>query len=156
MLKRIFLCLAAALVALQFIRSAENTAAESDRDHDVVRLYAPPENVKRTLESACYDCHSNHTRYPWYAQIQPMRWWMDRHVRDGRKQLNFSEFGRLPPARAQSKLEDCIDEVAEGRMPLRSYTLVHSGARLSNEQVEAFSDWAERVIEQLESKPEPK
>lgn len=156
MLKKILLSIPCALVAIQLIRPAKTAMAGADRADDVVALYAPPENVKRTLEGACYDCHSNETRYPWYAQIQPVRWWMDRHVREGRKQLNFSEFGRLPTARAQSKLEDCIDEIGDGRMPLRSYTIVHPDARLSEKQIEEFSGWAESVIEQLDRKPATK
>ena len=52
-----------------------------------------PDSVKVILQNACYDCHSNNTRYPWYVNIQPVGWWMSGHIADARDGLNFSEFG---------------------------------------------------------------
>lgn len=150
--KKIVLLLLGLLAAAQVVRPQKNIApAGATRPDDFIGLHQPPDTVKRILENACYDCHSNHTRYPWYADVQPLRWWIDQHVRDGKRQLNFSEFGRLSPERAQAKLADCLDEVEDGRMPLKSYTLVHTDARLSTADAEALVTWMEATMKRLES-----
>jgi len=140
-------------LAIQAIRPEKNLAPSPGGAADIVALHSPPPGVQRMLRTACYDCHSNRTRYPWYAEIQPLSWWLARHVRHGKKQLNFSEFGRLAPEDQQSKLEDCIDEISEHRMPLRSYRLAHPDARLSQAQIDEFTAWADATIKRLDPPP---
>ena len=91
---------------------------------------------------ACYDCHSNTTRYPWYANIQPVGWWLASHVNDGKQHLNFSEFAAYSPKRAAKKFDQIIDEVTDREMPLASYKLGHPDARLTNAQSKLLTDWA--------------
>ncbi|MFM8485102.1 MAG: heme-binding domain-containing protein, partial [Bacteroidota bacterium] len=92
--------------------------------------YAVPENVMAVLKPACYDCHSNQTRYPWYAGIQPVAWWLAEHVNDGKRHLNFDEFTTRKIAVQNHKLEEIIEMVKEEEMPLGSYTWTHADARL--------------------------
>lgn len=90
-----------------------------------------PDQVSAFLKNKCYDYHSNHTRYPWYYHIQPIRRWMYPHIDEGRKELNFSEFGSYPERRALHKLEETAELVHEREMPLREYLWMHPEARVS-------------------------
>ena len=152
MVRKLSIVLLVAFAGMQFIRPPKNLPSTDLRADDVFTHHAAPAEVERVVKNACYDCHSNQTRYPWYAEIQPGGWLLAKHVREGKRQLNFSEFGRLAPKRAKRQLEACIDEIAEGEMPLRSYTWIHGDARLTDEQVNAVSAWIEATMEALEQK----
>ena len=141
-------------VTIQFIRTPKNIAAGPD-PRDILAIHPAPPAVQEILRNACYDCHSNTTRYPWYAEIQPLGWWLGTHINDGKKRLNFSAFFDYPAKRADIKLEAAADEVSEGNMPLPSYTLAHPDARLNPEQVKALTDWFTQVrISILANAPE--
>ena len=86
------LILIAAIILIQFIQPARNKSGQV-LPTDITRMVTIPAEVKAILEVACYDCHSNNTRYPWYANIQPGGWWLANHIKKGKKELNFSEFG---------------------------------------------------------------
>jgi hypothetical protein len=147
--KRIFISFVIFFGLLQFFRPEKNTGDEIDQTYDLMTQYRPPASVQAMLENACYDCHSNQTRYPWYAKFQPTAWWLDRHVREGKSMLNFSTFGKLPPKKARKALESMIDELNENRMPLKSYLWIHSDARLSQAQVEELITWTDQVIKEI-------
>jgi hypothetical protein len=140
MWKKILLGLLALFLAMQLIRQPKNLGPASGSEDLIVRT-APDPEIRRLLETACYDCHSNHTRYPWYAEIQPVSWWLASHVDEAKHQLNFSTFGQLTPKRAAHNLEACDDEVTEGGMPLPSYKLAHPDARLTPAQRKLLGDW---------------
>lgn len=151
MKKKIFLGLAAVLVIIQFIRPKKNLS--DDRTYDVSTKYAVPDNVKTILEVACNDCHSNKTTYPWYSNIQPIAWFLDHHVTDGKRHLNFSTFTKRPVAVQNHKFEETIEMVKEGEMPLPSYTWLglHSGANLTDEQRQILIKWAETNMDSLKT-----
>jgi hypothetical protein len=137
-----------ALVLLQLWQPARNSSDGPDPE-DIARRHAVPAPVLTLLKNACYDCHSNHTRYPWYARVQPVRWWLDSHIREGKEHLNFSEFGSYPARRAGKKLDQIIDEVEEKTMPLKSYTWIHPEARLSPADIKLISDWADGLRDEI-------
>src|SRR5665811_802718 len=89
--KRILIALLIIFIAIQFIRPAKNRS-EGISANDISTKYPVPDSVQAILKVACYDCHSNNTRYPWYAEIQPVAWWLNNHIKDGKRGLNFSEF----------------------------------------------------------------
>lgn len=93
-----------------------------------------PETTAHLIKSTCYDCHSNKSKYPWYTNIQPVGWFVKKHIDEGRQHLNFSEFNTYDTKTQARKLEECADELEKGGMPLSSYTLVHTDAKLSAEQ----------------------
>lgn len=103
--------------------------------------YEIPSNVHGILKQKCYDCHSNHTRYPWYFNLQPVGWWMYKHIEDGKRELNFSEFKTYSAKKAAHKLEETVELVREKEMPLKSYVWLHPEARLSAEEEKALIDW---------------
>ena len=113
-------------------------------------LYNPPGPVMGLLKHACFDCHSQHTRYPWYARVQPVGWWLQHHIDVGRQELNFSEFGRWSVGDQADILRHCAKLVQQNEMPLRSYRWMHPEARLRAEQKEQLEEWFLRLADSLE------
>ena len=149
MLKKILIGLGIVLVVIQFFRPEKNES--NDLTYDIATKYDVPNDVSHLLQVSCNDCHSNKTEYPWYANVQPVAWWLDHHVQDGRKHLNFSEFTTLPLFVQNHKLEEVIEMVDEHEMPLPSYTYLglHSEAKLSDEQRTKINDWAQAQMSYL-------
>src|SRR5689334_4746496 len=116
-MRRFLVVLLVILIVIQFIRPAKNISNDLLAS-DISRVYTVSENVSGILKKACADCHSNNTVYPWYAQVQPVGWWLNNHIREGKKELNFSEFGSYPIARQYKKLDDMAEQVNKGEMPL--------------------------------------
>ena len=102
-----------------------------------------PSEVRTILRGACYDCHSNETIWPWYSQVAPVSWLVAYDVREGREELNFSEWGGAPPAKRQKKLKETIETVNQGEMPPWYYVLMHPDARLADADRTALVRWAE-------------
>lgn len=151
MLKKILLVLLAAFIVIQFIHPKKNTA-EGPQPNYIGNAYTVPEDVKSILAKACNDCHSNNTVYPWYAKIQPVDWWLTDHVNDGKKQINFDEYTHKSLRYQYHKMEETIEMVKEGEMPLESYTWVHKDAKLTDEEKIKLTGWAESVMKDMESK----
>lgn len=141
MKKRIGLGLLVVLLVIQFIRPARNTS-ESESANEISNHYAVPAEIHAVLKTSCYDCHSNNTKYPWYSQIQPVAWWLQSHINEGKGELNFSEFGTYEQKKAKHKFEEIEEVVREGEMPLSSYTFIHRDTKLSQEQSAAIALWA--------------
>ncbi len=137
--------LAVLFIAIQFIRPARNIAPPGPTPHDLTVLHPAPPAVQVILAKACYDCHSDTTRYPWYANVQPVAWWLDDHIKEGKAALNFSQFGSYSEKKAARKLDQILDELREHDMPLRSYTLIHRDARLTDAEVKTLTDWIESI-----------
>jgi hypothetical protein len=159
MLKKIAYFLLAALVVIQFFRPTRNEAT-GPQPNAIANKYAVPENVKDVLQRSCADCHSNNTVYPWYANVQPVAWWLNHHVEEGKGELNLDEFLTYSPKKAHHKLEEVIDMVKKGEMPLGSYTWIHRDAILSPAQKEALTTWADGLMKEIAAannlKPEAK
>lgn len=122
-----------ALIIIQFFR-IDKTNPEYDVNNDFITIHQPPEDVKLMLKEACYDCHSNESKYPWYTNVAPVSFWIKGHIDEGRKHLNYSKWGTFSDKRKNHKIEEMIDKVKEGEMPISSYKIAHSKARLSDEQ----------------------
>lgn len=138
---RTFQILLVAFIAIQFIRPAKNKA-EGISNNDISKIYAVPANVEAILKTSCYDCHSNNTVYPWYAHVQPAAWWLDEHIKDGKKDLNFSEFKSYSIRRQYRKLEEINELVQDGEMPLDEYLWIHKNAKLNEQQKLTIASWA--------------
>ncbi len=138
--KRFLIFGSIALVGIQFIPADANKQVvipDSDFRHE----YDVPNNVMNILESFCYDCHSNNTNYPWYSHIQPIRLMMDHHIEEGKEELNFSELGNYSKRRQKNKLKAIINQIKDDEMPLSSYTLIHSNAKLSEGEKKEIVKW---------------
>jgi len=148
MRKKIFLIILAILVIIQFIRPSKNISTVVSQN-DISKHYTVPDGVKKILEISCNDCHTNNTEYPWYTNIQPVGWWMQWHVTEGKGHLDFSEFAAYTPKRQHHKLEETERLVKEGEMPLNSYLWIHTDAKLSPEQKDQLIKWASQLKDSI-------
>ena len=135
---------AVALIGIQFIRPARNESA-GPFPGDIHEVHAVPAEVSELLKRHCYNCHSNNTTYPWYTNVQPVGWWMAGHINEGKEHLNFSEFAAYKPKRAAHKLEETYEMVEARDMPLPSYTIMHTDAKLTDEQIKLVAAWAREL-----------
>ena len=150
MKKKIVPVLLVLLIVIQFIRPGRNLSAAVS-PNDISRHYTVPDTVAHILQRACNDCHSNNTRYPWYNNIQPVAWWLNDHIIDGKKELNFDEYINKRPRFQYRRMEQTIDLVKKGEMPLDSYTWTHKDAILSEEEKTKLFDWAQSVMDTLKT-----
>ncbi len=156
MIKKIAFALLAILVIIQFFHPTKNINASPEATaNDITKAYAVPEHVQTILKTSCYDCHSNNTYYPWYNNIQPVAWWLNHHVDEGKREINFNEFASYQIRRQYKKMEEIIKQVKEDEMPLSSYTILHKDAKLSQEQKLALSNWADGIRKDMKSKYPP-
>lgn len=139
------------LIVIQFFRPAKNIQKEISANH-ISRQFTIPPDVSPILEKACYDCHSNNTHYPWYFNIQPVGIWLDWHIKEGKEKLNLSEFTGKRLRIQYHKMEEVIDMVKEGEMPLNSYTWTHKDARLTETERSKLMDWANSVMDTLKAR----
>jgi hypothetical protein len=149
--KKILWFLLILFVVIQFFRPAKNVSTVASTN-DIHNLYASSPEVKAILAKACNDCHSNNTVYPWYSNIQPVAWWLNDHIKDGKRHLNFSEFGSYRIAKQNKKLAECEEEITEGEMPLSSYTLIHSNAKLTADEKKLLISWFTSIRDSLKAK----
>ena len=110
---------------------------------------APPEIAAR-LRAACYDCHSDETRWPWYSHIAPVSWLIASDVQRGRRHVNFSDWPTNSVTAAR-KLEDMSEEIDYGDMPLKKYTLIHADARLTAVQRKELENWLDAQAAELKT-----
>ena len=148
--KRILIALLIIFIAIQFIRPAKNRS-EGISANDISTKYPVPDSVQAILKVACYDCHSNNTRYPWYAEIQPVAWWLNNHIKDGKSGLNFSEFTSYRIKKQFHRLDDINKLVKKNEMPLSSYTLIHTDAKLTEGQKLAIAAWATSIRDSIKA-----
>ncbi len=127
-------------VGIQFLRPGKNSTT-APQQAAIYNRYPAAASVKAILAKACNDCHSNNTRYPWYAAVQPVGWWLDTHVKDGKGNLNFDEFLQARVSEQNNQLEEAIKEVKKGGMPLGSYTWIHTDARLTEPEKQELCNW---------------
>ncbi|MEJ8589764.1 heme-binding domain-containing protein [Riemerella anatipestifer] len=144
-MKKVALALLAAGVILQFFQ-IDKTNPPVDKGMDFAQIKKMPESTANILKSACYDCHSNETKYPWYTNIQPVAWFVKEHIDDGRKRLNFSTFATYSPEKQAEKIEESIEEIEKGGMPLESYLLAHPEAKLSDSQKQELVSFLKQSI----------
>ena len=147
--KKIIIALLGVLIFIQFIKPVKNQS-DAVTPNDIFANFQSADSTKQLIQTACYDCHSNNTVYPWYAEIQPLAWWLADHVKEGKSELNFSEFASYKPKKADHKLEEVIEMIQEGEMPLKSYTLIHGNSKLSDVQKTAIITWAEELRSQIQ------
>ena len=150
-IKKILLALLVVFIAIQFIRPARNVSNQV-LPADISKLVKIPDSVQIILENACYDCHSNNSNYPWYVNIQPMGWLMANHIKEGKSELNFSEFGNYPARKQISKLTGIANSIKDDIMPLSSYKWMHKNARLDKDEKTLIINWVEQSKDSLSAK----
>jgi hypothetical protein len=145
---KIIIVLGIFLVLIQFYQPEPNIG-NALGENDITHSALLPNEVMQILKTSCFDCHSNHTEYPWYSKIQPIGIWLANHINEGKRELNFSEFNNYKAKRKRHKLEEMVKEIKEREMPLSSYTIIHKNAILTNDQVQLLVDWAESAYQSI-------
>ncbi len=148
LLKKIGWSIFGAIAALQFFQPSRN---RSDKmlPTDITKIYPVSDTVLALLKTSCYDCHSNNTKYPWYAYVQPVGWFLNKDIQNGKEQLNFSEFGTYKPRRQKSKLISINKRIKDGSMPLPSYLHMHKDAELTDGEKKMIFDWIKNTTDNL-------
>ncbi|MBC7426361.1 MAG: heme-binding domain-containing protein [Bacteroidia bacterium] len=144
MLRIIMIGLLAIFIVMQFIQPARNVGSELK---NIATVFPIPPKANKILVESCYDCHSNNTNYPWYSRIQPAAWWMDGHVKEGKKRLNFSEFTAYPLYKQFHKLEEVTDEIENDEMPLKSYNWIHP--KMTSDDKIILLSWASATRDKM-------
>ena len=151
MKKQVLVVFIVILILVQFIKVDKNES--TDLSYDISTSYPVSNDLSQLLKVSCYDCHSNNTTYSWYSEIQPVAWWLDHHVQDGKKHLNFSEFTKTKIAVQNHKFEEIIEMVEDKEMPLPSYTYLglHPQANLTDNQRDLIVNWGINQMSYLKS-----
>jgi hypothetical protein len=150
-LKWIFVALVVVFALLQFTNPSRTNPPVAS---DLMATNPPPPEIAAMLHTACYDCHSSETRWPWYSRVAPMSWQIAKDVNDGRDNLNFSDWPN-DSMRAVKRLEDMSEQIGYGEMPLKKYTLIHADARLTESQRKELTDWLDAEAAKLKTSVPP-
>ena len=139
----------ALVVGIQLIRPARiNPPVVAS--HTLEAVVPVPRQVESILQRACYDCHSNLTRWPWYSNVAPISWFVIDDVDSGRRQVNFSDWLRpntkSPAEFTRERFEAICKQVETRNMPLFAYLLVHRAARLSQGDIETICQWTRTAL----------
>jgi hypothetical protein len=146
---KIIVSLVIGLIAgLQFIPIKRNVAS-GESQASISSQLPMSDSIHQVLQNACFNCHSNNTRYPWYANVQPVGLWLERHIQNGKRGLNFDEFARYPPRRQYRKYFEIKEQLAKNEMPLASYTLIHRSARITPEQLASIDHWCDAMRDSM-------
>ena len=137
-----------ALVVIQFF-SVDYNQSETIPQTDFMLVNNVPARVKKSLQVSCYDCHSNNTQYPWYNKMQPIAWFLEGHIKEGKEELNFSEWELLSNRRKASKLSSIIKQIESRAMPMNSYTLIHKEAQFSEAEALRVIDYIEKLKDSI-------
>ncbi len=146
--KIIALILLVGFVGIQFVPTDLNQSDTVPKT-DFLLVNNTQENISALLQESCYDCHSNNTEYPWYNKLQPVAWFLEDHINEGKEELNFNEWDAYSNRRKNSKLKSIISQVKDDEMPLASYTLIHKDAKLSNSEKTLIIDYMKNLKETL-------
>ncbi len=140
LIRKILVVLLIFFLAIQFIRPARNNGV-AETSTDINHYVQVPDTVKDILKTSCYDCHSNHTAYPWYVNINPVGLWLKYHIDDGKEAINFSDLSGFSKKKLDHRMKDIAETVDEKEMPLSSYTFIHRYAILDSGQVRIIKNW---------------
>ena len=143
--------LAILFLVIQLFQPEKNNSKAASPDEIVFQVTIPA-GVKKKLVNACYDCHSDNTRYPFYAKVAPVSWLIGSHIREGKEKLNFSAWATYDKRRQLKLLTDICDEVSSGGMPIRGYVFMHSLALFNEKEIEDLCNWTEAAAEEVMSK----
>ena len=146
---------AAALPALALLQLTNPARTNPPVANDFLAALAPPADLAGRFRSACYDCHSHETRWPWYSHIAPVSWVIAGDVNQARARLNLSTWPTNDAGRAAGKLQLMSDDVRSGEMPLHKYSVIHPDARLTPSQRDALANWLASQATRISKPPAP-
>lgn len=135
-------------VVIQFI-PITMPKAEKENPNDLLANVKMPEHVASMFRESCYDCHSNETKFPWYAHIAPSSWLLSRDIREARQRVNFSNWEKLSKIQQIAMLSNVAIEVKNGDMPFWAYPIMHPKARMSKVDRKEMIDWVRKYQDDI-------
>jgi Haem-binding domain len=147
LLKKSLIFAVITLFAIQFIDIDKTNPPVDEK----LTLKTDPE-VMRLLQRSCYDCHSFETKWPYYADIAPVSFFVTSHVKDARQAMNFSLWGKMDEKIKVQRLKRAIVTINNERMALPSYVMAHKDAKLSKDEKETLTKWIESELKTLNEK----
>lgn len=148
-MKKVIVVVLVAFIMIQFF-PIDKTNPPPTPGMDFLKIKKTSPEIAKIINTSCYDCHSNESKYPWYSDIAPSSWFLKNHITEGRKHLNFSTFAMYEPKKQIHKLEECIEMVEKEKMPLDSYYLGHQDAKLTTEQRQELTKYFKKAKEETE------
>ena len=148
-MKKILLSILLVFIIAQFFGPKENNEDISSFDSFINETH-PSEEVLSILENSCFDCHSNHSRYPWYNSITPVNYWLSKHINEGKKHFNISIWDSYSTKIKDHKIDEVAETIEDNFMPLSSFTWTHKDAILTEEQKRLVIDWTLKVRTSLQ------
>ena len=142
MLRWILIGVAAVLVLIQLVPVDRSNPPATEK-------LVMPDNVQQIMQRSCFDCHSNETAWPWYSYVAPVSWLVKHDVEEGREHLNFSEWDKLNQKRKMKRLEEIVEEVEEGKMPMPIYLIMHGDAEVSAAELAVLREWTQQELGNL-------
>ena len=144
-MKKLFIFVVLVFIGIQFVPMDVPAEVPTKADDEL----QAPEEVHAILKRSCFDCHSNHTNFPWYSSIAPVSWFTKMHVKEGREHMNFSTWASYEDEKKLKYLEK-IPKAIKSKMPLPSYLIMHKEAKLSDEDKKLLTEWANEAAFDLE------
>jgi len=138
--RNILIALGVAFAIMQFF-PIDKTNPPIEQTKDFLVMENAPAEVAQLFKTACYDCHSNETKYPWYTSVAPVSWFVKGHIDEGREHLSFSTWGDYDAKKKAYKMEEIIEVVDGKEMPMLTYWMIHWDAKISVEQRTQITDW---------------
>lgn len=150
-MKKVLVVILVAFIILQFFPIDKTNPAPTP-GMDFLKIKHVKPEIAQLINTSCYDCHSNETRYPWYSNFAPASWFLKNHINEGRKHLNFSTFATYEPKIQAQKLQECTEMLEKREMPLESYFVGHQDAKLTDAQRKILIDYFKKEKEETERK----
>ena len=138
--------LALVFLGVQFV-PYELPVVETNNPEDIIQSGLVSQDVAALLKKSCYDCHSNESVYPWYSHIAPSSWLVAKDIREGREELNFSNWNDYDMMEKLGLLDDISIQIGEGEMPMEIYLLMHPSSKLDDAQRQLIIEWAENAMD---------
>ncbi len=149
-IKIVLAILVVGMIAIQFFNRPDMSSTADITPGHITKVMTVPANVESILKRSCYDCHSDHTVWPWYSSIAPVSWLVGDDVVKGRKKMNFSQWSKIPAAKQEARLNEICEEIKADEMPLPPYLIIHGEAKLSQADKDILCRWVEIELKKLE------
>jgi len=146
--KIVGLVLVVTLIVIQFVRPPKNLSSQSSAN-GISEHFTVPDSVQSILRRSCYDCHSNNTVYPWYAEVEPVGWWLNSHIENGKRHVNYDEYASYRPIRQFIRFRDLIEQIKRDEMPLPSYLIIHRYAKLTPVEKDLLVQWSTAMMDTM-------
>lgn len=149
-IKIVLVILVVGIIAIQFFNRPDMSSTSDITPGHITKVMTVPADVESILKRSCYDCHSDHTVWPWYSSIAPVSWLVGDDVVKGRKKMNFSQWNKISAAKQEARLNEICEEIKSDEMPLPPYLILHGDAKLSQADKDILCRWVETELKKLE------